>query len=275
MERLQAAIKKARESHSGRSSIQHRPAVEEAWQEIKSVELKSATLRRNRIFTNEVTEEAVSFDILRTRTLRQMQQNGWKKLAITSPTPACGKSTISLNLAFAMSRQSGTRTIGIEIDMRQPSQRSLLGLPLTSKKSGNANDALDELLAGTSSFAEKSLRFNEGLALATNGHSVSNASDILLGAQVGQVIKEIEDTYNPDVMIFDMPPMLVNDDTMAFQQHVDCALIIAAAESSTVEEIEKCERDLAAQTNILGVVLNKCRLQSGDSRYGYNKTYGS
>jgi len=62
--------------------------------------------------------------------------------------------------------------------------------------------------------------------------------------------------------------MLVSDDAMAVMGQIDCVLIIAAAESTTIKEIDRCERELATQTNVLGVVLNKCRYM--EEGYGYD-----
>ena len=44
-------------------------------------------------------------------------------------------------------------------------------------------------------------------------------------------------------------------------------LLVAAAERTRLDEVDKCEHDLAEQTNVLGVVLNKCRYMGED--YGY------
>ena len=74
---------------------------------------------------------------------------------------------------------------------------------------------------------------------------------------------------NPDTVIYDLPPMLTCDDVMAFLPNVDCVLLIAGAEISTVDEIDRCENDLAQQTNVLGVVLNKCRYAGEEYGYGY------
>ena len=59
------------------------------------------------------------------------------------------------------------------------------------------------------------------------------------------------------------------DDTIAFLPRVDCALLIAAAETTAVKEIDNCEREIAAQTNVMGIVLNKCRYMEADYGYGY------
>ena len=69
-------------------------------------------------------------------------------------------------------------------------------------------------------------------------------------------------------MIFDMPPMLVSDDAMAFFPNVDAVILVAAAETTKIKEVDSCERDIASQTNVMGVILNKCRYMGPE--YGYN-----
>ena len=70
-------------------------------------------------------------------------------------------------------------------------------------------------------------------------------------------------------MIFDMPPMQAGDDVMAFASRVDCVLLVAAAEETTIKQVDLCERNLATQTNVLGVILNKCRYMGDEDSYGY------
>ena len=49
-----------------------------------------------------------------------MSMQGWKRLAVTSPGPGCGKSTVTMNLAFALARQPDIRTLVIDLDLRRP-----------------------------------------------------------------------------------------------------------------------------------------------------------
>ena len=70
-------------------------------------------------------------------------------------------------------------------------------------------------------------------------------------------------------MICDMPPYQVSDDMMAFADKVDCVMIMAAAERTTIAELDACERELSNVTNVLGVVLNKCRYNGLESSYDY------
>ncbi|MEM7731341.1 MAG: CpsD/CapB family tyrosine-protein kinase [Pseudomonadota bacterium] len=267
MERLQAAIEKARDDRDRvppRRGARIGGALDAAWARLNPLHLDGEVLQNNRIFTAEAGPLAASFDILRTRVLRTMQQNGWKRLAITSATPECGKSTIALNLAFAMARQPNMRTLQVELDMRRPSQQRLLGLTGGHQP---APSSVADLLSGDKSFADIALNHRNSLALVTNGQSVQNPSDILLSSDVGRVLSDLERTYQFDMVICDMPPSLISDDMIAFTSNVDCALIVAAAEASTAAEIDKCERDLSEMTNVLGVVLNKYRLGAADSAY--------
>jgi len=46
---------------------------------------------------------------------------------------------------------------------------------------------------------------------------------------------------------------------------------VAAAGTTTISEIDTCERELAAHTAVMGVVLNKCRYMGRD--YGSDYYY--
>jgi hypothetical protein len=63
----------------------------------------------------------------------------------------------------------------------------------------------------------------------------------------------------PDIVIYDMPAMLTGDEVLAFLPNVDCVALVAAAEDSTIAEIDACERELSQRTNYLGMILNRCR----------------
>ena len=68
-------------------------------------------------------------------------------------------------------------------------------------------------------------------------------------------------------MLFDLPPILVSDETRAFMKLMDAVIIVAGAESSTVSQIDEVEREVAQYTNVAGIVLNKCRFM--EEGYGY------
>ena len=112
-------------------------------------------------------------------------------------------------------------------------------------------------------------RAGDNLAVALNSRAVENPAELLSAARTADIIDEIEAQLRPDVVIFDLSPVLVSDDAIAFLDQVDCALVVAAADESTVAEIEKCGKDLAKRTQVLGVVLNKCRYREQDDTLAY------
>ncbi len=276
-ERLQSAIAKARAERraaapeaanappersrpaAAPATATKREAAPAAWDEIPAVEVDPRRLRAKRILSVEGGPEATPFDVLRTRLLQRMSENGWRRVAITSPSPGCGKSTIALNLAFGIARQPQRRVLSVEADLRRPSHESLLGL-------GHGDRSVAGLFEGRTRFADCAFRPRDNLAMAVSSDSVRNASDILLAEEIGDRLRRVETDYAPDVMLFDMPPLMVNDDTQAFLKHVDCAVLVGAAGETTTAELDQCERLIAQTTSVAGIVLNKSRY-STEGRY--------
>lgn len=278
MEKIQSAIAKARAARSGdaaaaspaapadRSAPPPRPRavaadIAAAWEALPAFTPAAALMQRNHVLAFEGGAGATPFNVLRTKLLQQMRANNWRRLAITSPGAGCGKSTLALNLAFSLGRQPELRTILAEIDLRRPSLARMLGLR------GGHNFA--RVLQGGAEARDHMVRHGPNLALATNHGPVRNPAELLHNPSVPEALAEIEAAYDPDICLFDMPPMLAGDETMAFIGQVDCVLLVAAAESSTVKEVDDCERELAGQTNVLGVVLNKCRYMGPEYGYSY------
>jgi len=278
MEKLQKAIQKARDQRSTLDIGLSQPApspveadegpvsIEAAWDALAALEPNRKLLDRNLLVSLEAGQKATPFDILRTKTQLMMQKNGWARLAVTSPTPACGKTTMAGNLALGFTRQSDVRVILIELDLRRPSMAKIFGQ--------KPEKDVTAMLKGDIPFADQALRVRHNLALSMAREPSRDPTSILLSPKTHEVLAEIEESYAPDLVIFDLPPVLVSDDTRAFLKDVDCALILAKAEATSVAQIDACEREVAEQTNVLGIVLNQCR-HSTDTDYGYgNYGYG-
>jgi Mrp family chromosome partitioning ATPase len=235
-------------------------STDAVWKALPVLKPDPGLLQRNRIVAFEGGREAATFDVMRTRLLQQMRANNWRRVAITSPTAGCGKTTTSLNLAFSLARQSDLRMLLAEVDLRRPAMARVLGV--------RADHSFAQVLNGSGRLAENAVRYGSNLAIATNHSPYRNPAELLHGPTVGSALAAIEAQYRPSLVLFDMPPLLAGDDALAFIGHVDCVLVVAAAETSTIEEVDTCERELAAHTNVLGVVLNKCRYP--DRKYGYS-----
>ena len=272
MERIQKAIEKAREQRDlitqqgSTAAVSDRygvtTSVRERWNDVTEFEPDSKWLARNNISTEKRSDISVPLDMLRTKILQVMRQNNWNRLAITSPNSGAGKTTISANLAFSLARQTEQRVCLIEMDMKRPNIATVLGMKEHTPQ-------FSYVLEGKASHKNHLLRIGDNLLVGANTGPVKRSSELLQGEAVGDILTDIEHAYDATIMIFDMPPMLVTDDMMAFGPHCDCALLVAAAESTTVDEIDVCERELAESTNILGVTLNKCRYMPRELGYSY------
>ncbi len=269
MEKLQAAIEKARQQRSTQApavpagvdgSEQDVAAAREAlWQAIAPLEQdRKDRLESRRVVSLDGGRKSSSFDMLRTRIKQMMDANGWKRLVVTSPDAGCDKTTVAANLALSFGRQVDLNTILMDLDMRRPSLKTLLQRPGANGPEFGA----DAVLTGQVDFADQARRIGNNVAISLNVGPVNNSSELLQSPRSAKTLDEIEAVYGPSLMIFDMPPLLQSDDTSGFLNKTDCALIVAEAGASTVEQIDRSERMLSEQTNVLGVVLNKTRFKS-------------
>jgi Mrp family chromosome partitioning ATPase len=233
--------------------------AETLWKALGPFEPHQKAMERSRIVTAAAGQLGSAFDILRTKVLLTMRKNGWTRLAITSPTTGCGKSTTACNLAIGFARNPDQRTILLEFDLRRPSIAGILDLP--------GGSDITEMLEGKVPFAEQARRYRSNVAVAAARKVSADPTSILTSNIIHETLAEIEADYAPNLMIFDLPPLLVGDDTRAVLKDVDCALLVARADVTTISQIDTCEREIAEHTNMLGVVLNQCR--DVDDDYGY------
>ncbi|MEP1356275.1 MAG: CpsD/CapB family tyrosine-protein kinase [Tateyamaria sp.] len=263
MEKLQAALQKAKKDRAEQAGKERSPqqadmpradiassgrGVDSLWQSLKTFDVSKEHLIERRVVTREAGPVAAPFDILRTKVLLLMRQNGWKRLAITSPMPASGKTTIACNLSLGLGRQEDLRTILMDLDLRDPSINEFFQT--------EPDHGIGEMLAGRVDFAEHAMRIGSNVCCSMAKVNETDPTRLLLSEITEKKIDDIQAAYQPDLMIFDLPSVLVNDDTRAFLKNVDCALIVARCNSTKYGQLDRCEREIAALTNVLGIVLN-------------------
>ncbi|MCY1128072.1 CpsD/CapB family tyrosine-protein kinase [Frigidibacter sp. RF13] len=273
MEKLEAALAKAREARKASlgddiaaplAPRQSEPRAAQGgadWSALPELSITTEQARSGRLGSLLGGKDATPYDMLRSRTIRLMKDAGWKRLAVTSPNAACGKTTVSLNLALSLARQRDLRVMLIDLDLRRPALHKLIGYqPARS---------FHEVLEEKANVVEACVRVGTNLIIATNATPSRHPAEVLHSDRSREVLKAIEAAWQPDIMIFDMSPMLASDDNVGFLGNVDCSLLVVAAESTTLPNIDVCEKELAQLTNVLGVVLNKCRYEDPSAGYGY------
>lgn len=274
MEKLEAALAKAREMRRNALGGPEAPRTRVSavagqapseWLSLPSIELSPGSAERYRITALSGGKFAAPYDMLRSRTIRAMKDKGWSRLAITSPEAGCGKSTVSLNLALSLARQKDLKVMLMDFDFRRPSLQRTLG--------HSPEKSLHEYLEGAAEFEQCAVRMSDNLIVALNAKVSTRPAELLQSQATRDALDAVERRWRPDVMLFDMSPMLASDDNVGFLGNVDCALLVAAAESTTLSNIDICEKEIAQLTNVLGVVLNKCRYSDDSVGYDYG-SYG-
>lgn len=222
----------------------------EIWSRLAETRSDPDVLERNRLVTWKKADPAhMPFDLLRTKLLRALADNGWRRVAVTSPTKGCGKTLVSANLAFSMARQPEIRTMLIDMDLRAPGLARMLGVRDAAK--------LSWFLSGDQAPETVFTRSGPNLALGLNGERVADSTEMIQSDRCARALDGVIDQFDPDVVIYDLPPMLVGDDAVAFLGRVDGVLLVAAQGQTSPQEIIDCERLIPEGTRFLGVLFNK------------------
>ncbi|MEM1159472.1 MAG: CpsD/CapB family tyrosine-protein kinase [Pseudomonadota bacterium] len=228
---------------------------------LEEIRLDPKQLERNRIITqNRQNPAYVAFDVLRTRILRTFAKHGWSRVGITSPTKGCGKTFTAANLTLSLARQKDCRTVLIDLDLRAPNMAQTLGV--------SQPEPISWFLSGDVPTQEALRRVDGNLALGLNDKKIPNAAETLLSPAAGKAMDDMCTALEPDIVVYDLPPMLSCDDVLGLLPQLDCILLVVGGGITRPDEITECERLLADQTHLLGVLLNKGE-DAKLSRYGY------
>jgi protein-tyrosine kinase len=271
MENIRQAIERAKERPQLQTGIAPEPpraqvkrvlgdagAGRERSQEI---ELDVAHLHSQRMVAYDGRDpRSRPFDMLRTDILRSMDLKGWRTLAVTSPTPNCGKTLTAINLALSIARQPERQVLLADLDLRKPQVAACLGLERADGVLGviegriEMDDAVIRARAGASKL--------EVLPTA----STSDSSDLVSSSAMRMLLQDVRGHGQSRIAILDLPPLLTGHDVISILPLVDCVLLVAAVGTSTVSEIEECNKHLKA-TDVIRFVLNK--VPESSQRYAY------
>jgi protein-tyrosine kinase len=272
MERIKQAFEKVRNQHTSgtnrlaqphhdngttftpRSSQAHDELEEVSYKHTRVVKLRLEHLEKNRIVAfNKNDPKSMVFDLLRTHVLQKMEENGWRTLAITSPTPEAGKTVVAINLAMSIAQQTNKTAMLVDFDLRRPKIGTYLGIPMEK--------SLNDLLDGTAELSDVLVNPDiPRLVVLPTRDPVKNSSETLSSKKIADLIKDMRERYKSRIVIFDLPPVLVIDDAIALLPQIDCVLMVVANGMSTKREIEDSLRLLPA-ANLVGTILNKAEIE--------------
>jgi len=235
-------------------------AVDVNYARTQVVQPDPAHLEKNRIIAHQKSHPNTwTFDALRTQVLQRMDENGWRVLAITSPTLDSGKTVVSINLAISIAQQLHRTALLVDFDLRRPSVAKYLGL--------NSGVSLNDVLERDADVADAMVSPGvERLVVLPTARAVEKPSEILSSARVADLLADLRDRYSDRVVVVDLPPVLAADDVLSVLPQVDCVLLVIGSGFSSEKEIEEAQRRLS-RAPLVGVVLNMDASAMPDAYY--------
>ncbi len=276
MEKIKQAIEKARLQQRGNTDAEkeHRNESSQAgsdapesseprinYSKTRVVPLNKGALSRNRIVLGEENDEAsTAYNILRTQVDQRLAAKQWNSLAITSASANQGKTLTAINLSIALAREIHRTVLLVDADLRNPSIHERFEISPTY---GLVDYLLDDVPVSD-------ILVNPGierLVLLPAGRAVTNSSELVSSPKMVRLTEELKSRYPSRIVVFDLPPLLSADDTLAFSPYVDTTLLVVEDGESTREELVRAVEMLEG-VHLLGTVLNKStETQSVYGRY--------
>ena len=121
---------------------------------------------------------------------------------------------------------------------------------------------LGAAIAGETPVSEFLHRVGEKLIFAAGSSVAGRSASVPGDASVERFLADLQSRYQPDVMLLDIPPILMSEQSLSLIGSADAALLIASAETTTAAELDESARLISNHTSYLGAVLNKSRDRS-------------
>jgi receptor protein-tyrosine kinase len=212
--------------------------------------------------TDHQSPAADRFRMLRLRLQPVWSTGRLKKILITSPLPGDGKSTVSMNLAAALSERGKRTVLLIEADLHHSPMTKNLGLP--------PRPGLAECLEGGRNPLDL-VRHLSPLEwyLLPAGIPCTNATELLQGPMLSVIVDQLAAHF--DWMVIDSPPVIPLSDALSLKNHTDGSLLVVRAGRTSQDAVEDAIALLGEQ-HVLGVILNAVE-QLDFVKYGYGDYY--
>jgi capsular exopolysaccharide synthesis family protein len=191
-----------------------------------------------------------------------------KKIIVTSSIPGEGKTSVSVNLALALSA-ANNNVILIDADLRKPRIHQYLRL------ANGTTMGLTNILQDRDTLAKGCLRRNvdrKGLYVIPSGVIPPNPTELLGSPRMEALIKTLGEAY--DYVIIDTAPVSLVTDAAVLSQFADGVLFVVRQKMATFDQARQAKKNLeTVNANILGVVINDFDLKHIDKSSGYYYSY--
>lgn len=214
-------------------------------------------------FGKELTFAASeAYKLLRTNLMFFSPEENGRVIGITSSTVGEGKSTTSINLAYALA-ESGKKVVLIECDMRRPT--------IARRLRFDGSPGLSNLIVGRAAPSDvlRTSTIHENLSVIPAGDIPPNPSELLGSERMRMTIESLAADY--EFVLIDLPPVTAVSDALVAASLLDGILVVVRQGICTRHALHETMRQLQVVSDkILGFVYT-C---AGDEKKGYyNKRY--
>ena len=100
----------------------------------------------------------------------------------------------------------------------------------------------------------------DGLAVLLQSKPIRRSSELLASSRMQVLMNEVKRRFPTSVIVFDCPPLLVTEDPLIIQQHVDGCLLVLREGVTTKADLRRAA-ELVGEERYLGAVLNQAKWQ--------------
>ena len=270
-DRYKAAMEKARAEHTQSDieppSIDENPRTERpepgiTYSQTKVVPVTKNRMKRSRIVAPHTgSRESDIFRLLRTQVIHRMHNRDARTLAICSANIGEGKTFVAINLALSLAMDLNHTVMLVDLDLRRPSIHKFFGL--------QRGKSLVDVLTGEASIADCLVNPDiDRLVILPTYSAVPHSSDVLTSPEMVKLATELRERYRERIVIYDLPPMLLVDDCIAFIDHVDVCMFVVEEGLTKSDEITRA-LSLIKDEKLIGTILNKSKGYSGNTYVYY------
>jgi succinoglycan biosynthesis transport protein ExoP len=191
-----------------------------------------------------------------------------KTILVTSPGEKEGKTTVCINVAYALSESIGNGIV-IDADMRRPKLHRAFDL--------DNRTGLSTYLSGNLSLENMNGKFirqtpQKGLSVITAGPIPPNPSKLLHSSRMKELLDILSAQYN--FVIIDATPVIGMSDGILLSKIVDGTILVVRAGETPKNALSATRQIFSdVNANLLGVVLNG--VKKDDLRFSYHYNYYS
>ena len=230
---------------------------------------KQILLRKKRsiLITHPETDFGYVTTMSKLRRRVEQHMSGGKVLMVTSVMENEGKSTVSANLALAMSKKY-RKVLLIDCDLHKPACRKIMD---QEKPACFLNDVLMGRAALDQAVCTDKLSRMD--MLFARHCDAQEAAELINSKALPELLRQAREQY--DFVVIDLPPMAAVPDPETVMEYADGSLLVVRQNGARVTDLNRAIADLQrGKAKLLGCVLNNVYVTGLFSGEGYGTGYG-